>query len=283
MDLLGLSSAGSRTPDEILCDFVRFPDRIETDAPHGGDLHVILDYGGELAHWKQGKRFGTFGRLRLHAYPLDSLNNSTISEAAAMACGARLDLDSTGALSDLISAMGSYMSADPLAAGMPFVWTKNAHSAHDNTNVCKIVLTAIRQVGSFIIDHITSDAGSGSPLRAAEGVVVKWMESFESWCAAAALAEEGCSQTALEAAEGLIPDTLKSVEIYPLLTEAFSKTAFGDKNCRQTAAVILSDAKRWASFMEAVGLTQARAWTGVAQFEESFAEAVALREFDAGS
>jgi len=48
-------------------------------------------------------------------------------------------------------------------------------------------------------------------------------------------------------------------------------------------AEILGDTKRWVSFMETVGLSRARVWTGVAQFEESFAEAVGLPECDTGS
>ena len=275
LELLGLSAGGTRGANQIMGDFVRFLDRIEADAPDGRELHVILDYGGALPNPKKGRGFGTYGRLHLHAYPLGPLSVSSISAAAAAGAGALLDLESAGALSGLISAMGEFIiSQEP--AGRPFVWTRRKNTAPEKIDVCKVVLATIQRAGSLIINRMGLDSGPRQVVRAEEEVAMKWMEKFESWFAAAAFAEEGDHNTALEVATGPIPGNLESVELFPSLNKVFAAAAFAEADCHEMAAQILGDVKRWASFMETVGLSGARVWTGVAQFEESFAEAVGL-------
>ncbi len=275
LELLGLSAAGTRGANQIMGDFVRFLDRIEADAPDGKELHVILDYGGALPNPKKGRGLGTYGRLHLHAYPLGPLSVSSISAAATASAGAWLDLDSAGALSGLISAMSEFISAEG-PAGRPFVWTMPKDSAPEKVNVCKVVLATIQRAGSLIINRMGLDLSPRPVVPAEDEVAAKWVEKIESWVAAAAFAEEGDHKTDLEAAAGPIPGNLGPVELFPFLNKVFAAAAFAEADCHEMAAAILGDANRWASFMEAVGPSRTRVWTGVAQFEDSFAEAVGL-------
>ena len=105
---------------------------------------------------------------------------------------------------------------------------------------------------------------------------MNWRERFQRWFAAAAFAEEGEHNTALEIASAPIPESQEVPVLAPALSRTFAAVAFAEENCHEIAAEILFGARRKNSFLSTVGLAYVRVWYGTASVGESFVEAVGL-------
>ena len=102
------------------------------------------------------------------------------------------------------------------------------------------------------------------------------MDKLRNYFAAAAFAEEGEREIALQIAEARPEPARQRVSIVAALNTAFAAAAFAEENCPEIARQILSSNKK-RSFAGAIGLNGVRVWSAVVPLQEpSFLDVVGL-------
>ena len=159
---------------------------------------------------------------------------------------------------------------------LPFVWTGSPVPSDNETHMCKVVSESITRLGSLMaaVLHVSSEF-----LRNIYDQVedpMNFKEKLESWFTATAFAEAGEHKTAMEIASAPIPQPRESEAPLSSLSLTFAAAAFAEENCHAMAAEILVGKRVSNSFLQTIGLTGVRVWSGWASAEQSFAEAVGL-------
>ncbi|MEW6350934.1 MAG: helix-turn-helix domain-containing protein [Thermodesulfobacteriota bacterium] len=255
-------------------DFVGFLRKIASENRNGRELHVLMDHGevrplpGIVPHRAK------YGRFHVHAYPLDLSRANSVEKAVLRFTGAPLDTSESGALADLGAAIDGFVRVRN-GQPRPFSWIRSQEPGPGTSDLCKVILETMRYVSSHVTNLMGLDHGRPKAVRPEEVIAMKWKERLESWFAAAAFAEAGEHDTALRMAETPIPAG-EPVEILPSLSTVFAAAAFAEENCHEMALQIRAGMRPRISFLDRVGLTGVRIWSGIASLEPSFAETVGL-------
>ncbi len=104
-----------------------------------------------------------------------------------------------------------------------------------------------------------------------------WIKKVEDWFAAVAFAEAGEHDTARELAGLGARPARRKIGMVETFNTFAAAAAFAEENCPEIAREILDTTPRKRSFLEDVGLAGVRVWYGTASAEpRSFIEEVGL-------
>lgn len=213
------------------------------------------------------------GISNVHSFPWGFFQSHGIGEQVAMVTGTRpMLLNGAAQLLSAIKDHVKYGNGTP----KPFVWARSILPGVENRQKCKTVLEMVSGLGSILSQIMYSTPRNQNDSSRTTEEPMSWKQKLESWFAAIAFAEEGEHKTALEVSSTVIPDYREVTSSVGALSKIFSAAAFAEENCHDQAAEIMYGSQRKQSFLDAVGLTNVRAWYGTAALESSFAEAVGL-------
>jgi len=272
-----LDAAITEVPDDPLngTGLLAFLRGIERDVHGTSELHVFLktDWRGFpsfVDQWVKGRP-----RVHIHSYPVSHSGNKDIREAVEAVTGNWPVRGGSEHIPSLVAAVHDFVR-DCDGSPKPFVWTRKGTPAGEEVPMCKAILETMRYLGSLVAAAQRSRPGRSQATHIPGEDPLHWKQKLQSWFAAAAFAEEGEHNAALEIASTPIPDAQEATAALPSLSRAFAAVAFAEENCQETASDIFFGARRKNSFLSTVGLANVRVWRGTASAEESFAEAIGL-------
>ncbi len=270
LKLLNSVVTGHSDLDGATAGLWSFVQELESNTSDGSELHLFLEDADSVRHLADNE-LGALPNICVQIVPREYFSGHGIQELLDGPAEDRRDSSAAG-VPDLVAAVDAYIRG---RNGLgPFLWFKRP-TALEGPELCKVILETLR--------HLTELSASMAwqyfnrpHLTLNKEEAMNWKPKLESWFAAAAFAEEGEHKTALEIAEISIPETREAVSILPSFSTAFAAAAFAEENCHEYAAEILTGVARKASFLETVGLRHAKVFYGIADYQESFVEAIGL-------